>query len=62
MLHNHLKLSLKLQVHEDADAESPTGAPVTAVTPTEPGRLMAHHCIYLETMVKICMTAKGAGG
>jgi len=32
------------------------------LSPAEPGRLMAHHCISLKTMASICVTPKGAGG
>ena len=49
------------QVLEDSDAEAPTGTRVTAVVPTEPGRLMAHHCINVKTMATICTVPKGAG-
>ena len=44
-----------LQVLEDNGGG---GSCRSALMPAEPGRLMAHHCISLKTMTKICTTPR----
>ena len=46
---------MSLQVLEDNGGG---GSCRSALMPAEPGRLMAHHCISLKTMTKICTTPR----